>query len=1000
VQDLGTKNDIPLPLALCLLGCVLAFIFFGADFDRTQLMMDQMNKLLEANEWLLTCSGIMFFFSVFNLAVFFKHLLGHHRQGSKLKTLLNEGNDEARVKIKNATVSSLFSLMIFVFMDEVGGVGRLFLGYEEYATLNHFVKIVLNINLSVFIGVCIYLLRPMLDSFLKISQKSNGLGKFPEIQNEIVLGSSGEDEGLPEWETIGEKGLCGNVLVSGSIGSGKTQGTMLTYLEQLFQNFSPSPSVLAIDPKRTFVKKLESIACSAGLENKIIRVTLKNGTTFNPIYFENALKNGRFLTAAYMVRAAAVNSMGSDGDSSFWQQQAFNLIKNSIVYCAAIHGYYTLQNLYTAMLKASHVDEFENDGFASNLRQALESGEFDEEESNNVRMALEYFESEFAKLDHKVKSGVLATATSFLNQFQEHNAAKTFCPEKKDLTFPSMDKIVDDGMILLLDIENKVLAKSMGTFFKLHYQQSVLERIANKDRSKDRLAVIAIDEYPDVVTVGDNTVEGDDTFLAKAREGRAVSIAATQSLSSLEDKIGKSATDVLIQSFRTTIICHSSDLKTIKWIKELFGRDEQKRKSHTVSEQSQKASKNYIEGGLKHERANVSESVSESEALEYAVTGKELSRLKTFEAFAQIFDGTATNFKRVYLKPYFLRGKMKNWAHSKVLKALSVAGLAFCMVPQAEALPNVCTVINTPEFSSCMSYSQSGCTCGWPPHPCASFSYYIPVTFAESMPDKKSSFFSAMPGAAAQLNKVSKSLPFGTEGDIDTQSFQSRTIAVPFSSYVLSNLACDGTRQENTCFGSMSEDVDWHWRTGKGDLAQPKFLAWQAAPKACLLKGAVEGLSGGENKSSGGSGSSCSYPLPKGMMFPPSSRSVCNGWGIFFPRYGSYNGPSQTVGALMSAARIRSLGTEVFQSVPTDSDEKFQMIYPQSSSCFREGENVAFLETVRRVREERRLVNGKLKGHLFVIWKRVSCCKEFSEVASTLATIAALKAVCAGLGGS
>lgn len=53
---------------------------------------------------------------------------------------------------------------------------------------------------------------------------------------------------------------------------------------------------------------------------------------------------------------------------------------------------------------------------------------------------------------------------------------------------------------------------------------------------------------------------------------------------------------------------------------------------------------------------------------------------------------------------------------------------------------------------------------------------------------------------------------------------------------------------------------------------------------------------------------------------------------------------------------------EVFHSSPSSPDEQWQMTYPQSSSCFREGQNVAVLDTVKNVREIGRLSSGKMKG--------------------------------------
>ena len=142
-------------------------------------------------------------------------------------------------------------------------------------------------------------------------------------------------------------------------------------------------------------------------------------------------------------------------------------------------------------------------------------------------------------------------------------------------------------------------------------------------------------------------------------------------------------------------------------------------------------------------------------------------------------------------------------------------------------------------------------------------------------------------GAALQLAGTQLLPPFGTEGDEDTQSYHARTISVPLAYIPFNMLPCGGTRVPKLCFDGMSEHIPEHWSTGVSDKFQPKFLAWGLAPKACLLKGAVTSLTGGEASFAGDS-AMCSIPLPIVPSFAPSNHSVCNGWGVFYPRMGSY----------------------------------------------------------------------------------------------------------------
>ncbi|MGE4233059.1 MAG: type IV secretion system DNA-binding domain-containing protein [Bacteriovoracia bacterium] len=796
----------------------------------------------------------------------------------------------------------------------------------------------------------------------------------------------------PEWIVMKKTALSGNILITGSIGTGKSQGTILPYLDQIMANFEPRPSVLALDPKNTFIPTAVQIMIARGHKDHILRLSLDGETTFNPIYHPNPLEESRFLDIAQMIRAASINFMGKAFESPFWEISAFNLIKNALVYCAAVYDYYTLRDLYQVMVGALE------GGFVQKLVDTLTEERFSDEARYNIDCAIKYFSSEYSQLDEKVRTGILATSTSFLNQFQEYRAGRIFCPTKEKLSFYSMDQVIDEGKLLLFDVKSPALARSMGTFVKLHYQQSILNRLASTTRTKDRSAVLIIDEYQDVVSSGGGSTIGDERFLAKSREANAITIAAMQSLTSIENSLGNDkAAHELFQNFRTRIMGHSSDLATIKNFQELAGQFDKEQKSHSVSELSQHTERNLILGGFDLTDATISESISTSEKKEHLITGKEVSRLKTFEAYALIYDGVSSFFTKLFLKPFFL--EKKETSHKALLGRLA-AGLMCILVglglsSKAQAFPNVCTVLKTPQFRSCLEFSVGTCMCGFPiPRPCAQFNYYVPVSYVEVVNNPGESFFDVLPGAAIQLSTLTSRVPFAAQEDDHTFSFHAHALQVPFTSIPYNYLPCrGGAYSENMCFGAMSEHVDSHWHTGEADRWQPKHLAWGLSPKACLIAGAASGAFGGSNPTYGIGSPHCSIPMDWMPKYPPSNLPVCSGWGIHYPRYGTYHGADQTAGALMIASRLKSLGTEIFQTIPTAVDEKWQMIYPQATSCFREGENLGSL-LLKGVNEMGRLTGGPQNNYLFVVYKKVSCCRDLAEIATAYAGIEIMSAVC------
>ena len=337
------------------------------------------------------------------------------------------------------------------------------------------------------------------------------------------------------------------------------------------------------------------------------------------------------------------------------------------------------------------------------------------------------------------------------------------------------------------------------------------------------------------------------------------------------------------------------------------------------------------------------------------------------------------------------------------LKNLFLISLCLLVSNQArgfsDLFPNVCTVVATDQFREAVEFNVSNTVCGFPPHPCARISYYVPQTFIEVVSHPKETFFSKLPGASIQLSSISDSLPFASKAKAHdgNYTFHAHALTVPFTTAVFAPLSCAGTPIDRFCFGAMSEHLGSLWSTGGGDRFQPKFLAWKMAPKACLLKGTGSSIvGGGASASPYPNMRMCSFDRSWMKKFPPSPQPVCTGWGFHFPRTGAVTSSDSTTASLIVASRIRTLGNEVFNAVPIPRDEKWQMITPQSSSPFQMGENIAVLRA-KSVTEMGRLMGGERKNYLYVIWKKVSCTREWPAVPAIRAGIEIIKGVCEGI---
>ena len=94
------------------------------------------------------------------------------------------------------------------------------------------------------------------------------------------------EEGVPVL--IPEKGLFQNILITGTIGTGKTSSAMYPFTNQLIKysadNQAKKISMLILDVKGNYYKQVSSFAKDCGRENDIISIELNGKYKYNPLY--------------------------------------------------------------------------------------------------------------------------------------------------------------------------------------------------------------------------------------------------------------------------------------------------------------------------------------------------------------------------------------------------------------------------------------------------------------------------------------------------------------------------------------------------------------------------------------------------------------------------------------------------------------------------------------------------------------------------------------------
>ena len=121
------------------------------------------------------------------------------------------------------------------------------------------------------------------------------------------------------------------------------------------------------------------------------------------------------------------------------------------------------------------------------------------------------------------------------------------------------------------------------------------------------------------------------------------------------------------------------------------------------------------------------------------------------------------------------------------------------LAERAGAFPNVCSVVRTPEFNSCLDFQVGACVCRFRFHIRARA---LRTTFRSrllrSCRDPKDTVFSALPGAAFQLATHGCTAPLRAKV-IRIPSLFTHVLPVPFTGIPFSLLPCSAEAFELTC---------------------------------------------------------------------------------------------------------------------------------------------------------------------------------------------------------
>ena len=443
----------------------------------------------------------------------------------------------------------------------------------------------------------------------------------------LYLGTNDDNEKI----YLPEKGLFQNILITGTIGTGKTSSAMYPFTKQLIEynceDENEKIGMLILDVKGNFHKQVYEYCKKYGREDDLIIIGLEENTYYNPLDKPN-------LSAQVLAnRLKTILTLFSPNNSeSYWLDEAEEVLSESIKLCRLYNnGYVTFEELHNLIFTPNYIDKK-----ISILRSKFKSAKMNLNEIYDLYTSLNFFQLEFLSLDSRVLSILKSEIGRIINTFISNYAIfNTFCPKKEKINFFGFKDVIEKGKIVILNMniaEHRNLSKIIATYLKLDFQTEIISTL---NSNSSHTTAFICDEYHEYVT------STDADFFAQSREAKCINIVATQSYTSIQNTLKDShSTKVIIQNLINKLWFRTDDMFSIEEAQKQIGKEEKIKTSKTISENAKETNFNYILNKFKSKDSNISESINTYKQLDYIYTTNLFTQeLETFSCLAFLSTG-------------------------------------------------------------------------------------------------------------------------------------------------------------------------------------------------------------------------------------------------------------------------------------------------------------------------------------------------------------------------
>ena len=549
---------------------------------------------------------------------------------------------------------SASNIFMFLFFSKIFYSTNIFIDfaihpfnlYEKYPDLWNFIKIsyVISFNISVFIISS--LIYSTIFSKPKSDKKENIL--INNIDNSELNLLAGMDQNN-NFVYIPEKGLYQNILITGTIGSGKTSSAMYPFTRQLIEyksyNKKEKLGLLILDVKGNYHQQVSKYCNLYERQKDLMVLSLDGNIKYNPLdkpHLKAHILANRLKTILTL--------FSSKNGEQYWLDKAEQILTECIKLCRLYNnGYVTFVELH----KLITIPDYYSSKIVF-LRNLFLAGKFSKEDCFNLLSSIEFFEKEFLKLDSRtmaiLKSEITRITGCFVSDYQ---IQKIFCPAKSEINFNGFRSLISQGKILVLNMnlaEFKNLSKIIAAYLKLDFQTEVMSRLSYSKNNYFRSVAFISDEFHEYVT------STDADFFAQSREAKCINIVTTQSYTSILNSLDNpNTTKTIIQNLVNKFWFRTDDIFTIEDAQKQLGKEEKTKISKTISENAKTTNFNFFTKKFNSLDSNISESINSYSQFDFVFdTNFFTQKLETFSSLSFISTGnTILSPQKIQMIPYF-----------------------------------------------------------------------------------------------------------------------------------------------------------------------------------------------------------------------------------------------------------------------------------------------------------------------------------------------------------